>query len=127
MTTISNGLSPRDETVNLGYTKWLPIYETEKPFKILSDLRSSEHDDYSPTNVESEKGEPETVHDLRGQENNFTLDSHGFQAIRHDWAPEDWFDVAAVDREYLPRVDKLLREKIPGITHIHLFNWRVST
>ncbi|KAK1831887.1 methyltransferase CmcJ [Podospora conica] len=115
----------RNETVRIGYTKWLAAYKTEKPYKILSDLRTADHPDYSQTNVETEQGEPETVHDIRGREGDFHLDSHGFQAARHEWAMRDWFDVAAVDHEYLPEVKRLLRDQIPGIKDIHLYNWRI--
>lgn len=120
-------LSNRDETARIGYTKWLAAYETEKPYKILSDLRTADHQDYSPTNLETEQGEPETVHDIRGRrEGEFGLDSHGFQAARHEWAMRDWFDVAGVNREYLPEVKRFLQGHIPGARDIHLYNWRVS-
>jgi hypothetical protein len=125
-TTPPTGLPSRDEKVRIGYTKWLPVYETEKPYTILSDLRTADHQDFSPTNLETEHGEPEMVQDIRGRERDFGLDVHGFQVARHEWAMRDWLDVAAVEREYLPEVKRFLSEQIPGIKDVHLYNWRVS-
>jgi hypothetical protein len=51
-----------------------------------------------------------TVHDIRGEEDQYTLDSHGFQLYRYPSLEKDFLDDEKIKREYYAEVEKLLKE-----------------
>ncbi|PSN65426.1 hypothetical protein BS50DRAFT_636193 [Corynespora cassiicola Philippines] len=62
------------------------------------------------------------VHDLRGREGDFTTDNAGF-AVYTSPAKEKLFtDEAAVREGYYKEVEALLREKLPGIKKVVIFD-----
>jgi hypothetical protein len=59
-----------------------------------------------------------SVRDLHGHESEFTTDNAGF-SVHHSPANEKKFtDEKAVREEYYPEVEKLLREKLPGVKRV---------
>ncbi|KAJ9631692.1 hypothetical protein H2203_000091 [Taxawa tesnikishii (nom. ined.)] len=62
------------------------------------------------------------VENIRGQESNFTTDNSGF-AIYHSAAKETEFtDDAAVRSGYYGEVEALLKEKLPGVKRVEIFD-----
>ena len=51
-----------------------------------------------------------TVTDVSGQEDNFTLDSHGFQYHKHLSVAEGFPDEQAIRKNYYPECVKLLKD-----------------
>lgn len=51
------------------------------------------------------------IHDIRGEESDFTLDRNGFQYVKHD-VPEldDWSDEAKVKQVLIPATEKLVQQ-----------------
>jgi hypothetical protein len=50
------------------------------------------------------------VHDVTGDEDKYTLDSHGFQFVKHESKEKDFLEDEKVKAEYYPEVEKLLKE-----------------
>jgi hypothetical protein len=63
-----------------------------------------------------------SVHDLHGQENNFTTDNAGFAVYRSPAKEKTFTDDAAVREGYYAEVEALLREKLPGIKKVTIFD-----
>jgi hypothetical protein len=53
---------------------------------------------------------PVTVHDVRGRDHEFTLDSNGFQFFSHTATEKDFVDDEQVKASYYPEVAQLLKE-----------------
>ncbi|KAF2105157.1 hypothetical protein BDV96DRAFT_509883 [Lophiotrema nucula] len=113
-----------DEITTFKYTKWLPIFKIEKPFIIISNLKPKRLQ-YRQTNLEFEEGKPQIVQDIRGRERQFALDSHGFQVSHHNWTMDQWYSTDAVQNKYLPVVEDLIRQDIPNVTQVRIFDWRI--
>jgi hypothetical protein len=113
-----------DESAKFQYAKALQLYQTEKPFVIVSDLEMKDADDRK-TNLELEYGDTQLIRDIRNQTKQYSLDANGFCVCIHDWSMEDWYDGSAVQSQYFSEVNALLRREIHGITKIKIFDWRV--
>lgn len=50
------------------------------------------------------------VRDIRGEEENYTLDTAGFQVIKHASAERDFLDEEQIKRVYYPEVESVLKE-----------------
>lgn len=103
------------------YAVWDPIFEREKPFKIMSDLGVGTR----KTNITYKDGPPQLFRDVHGDEARFSLDANGFKFCRHVFPFHDWYDAGKVEAEYFPKVKDLLRREIPGVTRVEIFDWRV--
>jgi hypothetical protein len=113
-----------DQLAKIQYAKALQIYQTEKPFVIISDLELKDTDGRR-TNLEFEYGDDQLIHDIRNRTKQFSLDANGFCVCIHDWSMKDWYDGGAVQSQYFNEVDALIRREIHGITQIKIFDWRV--
>lgn len=51
-----------------------------------------------------------TVHDIRGTEDQYTLDKTGFQIYHHQSVEKDFRDEEQIKNTYYPEVEKLLKE-----------------
>ena len=50
------------------------------------------------------------VHDIRGEEDKYTLDTTGFQIWKHASEEKDFVDDATIKRNYYPEVETILKE-----------------
>lgn len=119
--------NPQDELVRLDYLKWNDLYLREQPFQTFLEIP-----EYAPDqrrhNLEFEKGKEQLIQDIRGREEDFTLDVHGFQYFKHSSslrAPEI-YDHEAIKNIYLPEFAKFLQDNIKGADHIVVWDWRVG-
>jgi hypothetical protein len=113
---------PRDETAILNYAKWLPIYENEAPYQILSTFPG----DYQKTNLEFGPAPvAETIHDIRGREADFTADSHGFQVCLQITAVQDWLNKNVIETQYYAEMEELLKKELEGVDETFFYDWRV--
>ncbi|KAF8846859.1 hypothetical protein BDZ45DRAFT_370684 [Acephala macrosclerotiorum] len=113
--------SPRDETAILNYAKWLPIYEKEVPYQILSDFPG----DYKKTNLQfGPAPTAETIHDIRGMETDFKVDSHGFQVCRQETAVQGWTNKNVIETQYYTEMERLLKEELKGVDETFFYDWR---
>ena len=66
---------------------------------------------------------PVTIHDIRGQESNFNLDTNAFSTLTTSPSTEKSFtDDASIKKNYYPEVESLLLEHVPGAKRILLFD-----
>ncbi|KAI1203684.1 hypothetical protein F5X97DRAFT_330278 [Nemania serpens] len=65
------------------------------------------------------------ITDIRGQEDNFTLDQHSFAALpgAFSLAAVDFNNAQAVAQEYLPWVENFLLEFLPDAAHATVFDY----
>ena len=50
------------------------------------------------------------MHDIAGDEDRYTLDSHGFQIYKHSSKERDFEDDDKIKAEYYPETDQLLKD-----------------
>lgn len=51
-----------------------------------------------------------TVHDISGNEDKYTLDSHGFQYVKHESGEKEFEDEEKIKEKYYPEVEQLLKD-----------------
>ncbi len=51
-----------------------------------------------------------TVHDIRGEEKNYTLDGNGFEIYPHQSVEKDFVDDDQIKAQYYPEVEQLLKD-----------------
>jgi hypothetical protein len=62
------------------------------------------------------------VRNIRGQESHFTTDNSGFAVHHYPAAEKTFTDDAAIRGGYYAEVERLLKDKIPGVTKVHIFD-----
>lgn len=50
------------------------------------------------------------VHDISGDEGKYTLDSHGFQYVRHESVEKEFEDEEKIKEKYYPEIEQLLKD-----------------
>lgn len=64
------------------------------------------------------------VSDVSGDEDCYTLDSHGFQYCRSPSKEKEFFDDNKIATEYYPECEQLLKD-VTGASRVHIFNHKV--
>ncbi|KAK1765102.1 hypothetical protein QBC33DRAFT_181399 [Phialemonium atrogriseum] len=93
------------------FLQWQPLYEKQKPYEVFLPLASfgeNNRDKIPRSNLVFER-RPVRVHDVRGRQDAFGLDTHGFQFVRQPTAVRDLKDRAAVGEQYVPEMEAFLR------------------
>ena len=111
---------PNHQSVQLNYFKWDDKFQTTKPYELLVDVP----DDFPSQNFTVAAGPLETIHDIRGEESDFSLDQNGF-IIRKDALPLRNWTRETIERDYFPVVDALIRREVDDVDEVCLFDWRV--
>ena len=62
------------------------------------------------TYVRPAQEQESVVKDIAGHEDEYTLDSHGFQIYNHKSTEVDFLDDEKIKREYYPETDQLLKD-----------------
>ncbi|KAG6028783.1 hypothetical protein E4U41_000586 [Claviceps citrina] len=103
------------------YLQWKPIFHQEKPYYLYTDPPPG----YPNANFATKPGHPEPIHDVRGQEDRFSLDDNGFAFGRQEY-PFSLRDVdeKTVKSQYLPSLEVLIREHLQQECEIFWFDWR---
>ncbi|KAF7676171.1 hypothetical protein GT037_005676 [Alternaria burnsii] len=114
--------SPRDEVARFSYLQWQPLYETEKPFQVFSNISCSALEQRS-TNLHFIDGEPQTIHDIRGRESEFGLDRNGFMIRKDEMREADLTTEEGFRRDYLPHIENMMKEHVADIDHMVCFDW----
>lgn len=107
----------------LKYAKDLEIYQYEKPYSILTAFEDCDE----TTNLKWEEAEPEAITNVRGIEDTFTLDDHGFAYVKWPTLFQLWDNRRAVEEIYLPEIEALFKESVPGVDEVVVFDWRVCS
>ncbi|KAF1808360.1 hypothetical protein P152DRAFT_517613 [Eremomyces bilateralis CBS 781.70] len=61
------------------------------------------------------------IHDVAGEEEKYTIDSHGFQFLKHESKEKDFLDDEKIKAEYYPEVEQLLKDAT-GATRVFIFD-----
>jgi hypothetical protein len=111
---------PNHQKTQLCYIQWQDDFRTQKPYQMLMDVPEG-----FPKSNFSVSPEPEQIiHDLRGQETDFSLDDHGF-CVENDMQEDlDW-NRETVESEYFSQVEAILKRAIGPDIRVHIFDWRV--
>ncbi|KAG9233307.1 hypothetical protein BJ875DRAFT_464451 [Amylocarpus encephaloides] len=64
------------------------------------------------------------ISDVTGDEDQYTLDSHGFQYCSKESTEKEFLDDEKIEAEYYPECQQLLKD-VTGATRIHIFNHKV--
>jgi len=115
----------RDETASLTYVDWQNIYCTEKPYQIFSAVAASDLLGTTTTNLVFKDGPDECIHDVRGSESAFSLDSQGFAFCQHKMREAGFEDSDHIETKYLPEMEALLRREVACVDKVYFFDWRV--
>jgi len=114
---------PHNSIGTIRYLKNLELYKREKPFQILIDIPEDAPDQRS-TNLEYEDKEVE-FQDVRGKEQAYTLNDHGFTYRHYDFGFDEYEDREAVEKRYLPKVEDFIRKEVDEVDKIFIFDWRL--
>ena len=112
-------------TAEVQYLKRLALYAKEKPFQLFVPVAPDAVDTRS-TNLDFE-GRDQTFEDIRGREDEYSLDSHGFQVGMHPTRldPDMFGDRETVESRYFDEVREILRDVEGGYDEVFLFDWRL--
>lgn len=102
-------------------TEKLIVEPTERPHHVQTILNYlKENEDGSPPSPNfTDRPEtydkpttplPATIHDLSGHEQDYTLDSNGFQFHYHESKEKDFLDDDKIKRDYYPETEQLLKD-----------------
>ncbi|KAF2683299.1 hypothetical protein K458DRAFT_418932 [Lentithecium fluviatile CBS 122367] len=75
-----------------------------------------------PGNSFTQKDYQRTLHNIRGREQDFTTDNAGFAVYKAPAKETSFTDDAAVRNGYYAEVEDLLKERIPGIKKVVIFD-----
>jgi hypothetical protein len=64
------------------------------------------------------------VSDVTGDEDLYTLDSHGFQYHRHESTEKEFLDNGVIETSYYAECSQLLKD-VTGASRVHIFNHKV--
>lgn len=110
-----------NELQRLTYLKWEDIYNKVKPYQVLMDVPEG----VPRSNPVFEEGPEELVQDVRGRENDFNLDDHGFTFRKHVLQTTD-FTKQTIEATYLNEVAQMLKRELSGANEVVCFNWQVG-
>ncbi|KAI1508873.1 GAG-pre-integrase domain containing protein [Pyrenophora tritici-repentis] len=110
-TPTSSTLKPQDVEAVLRYHK--PNEDGSPPAPTYDDRPETYYRPTEPHTI--------TVHDVRGQEDQFTLDVNGFQFHKHTSQEKDFVDEEMIKSRYYPETEQLLKD-VTGASRVHVFN-----
>ncbi|KAF1842640.1 uncharacterized protein K460DRAFT_389231 [Cucurbitaria berberidis CBS 394.84] len=76
------------------------------------------------TNERPHRAQNFVVTDISGDENKYSLDSHGFQYCRHESREKNFTDEQAIQKAYYKECENLLKD-VTGASRVHIFNHKV--
>lgn len=109
---------------SLGFLSDLKIYTEEKPYHLT--LSKDRDSDSILTNIVYDIYDNMRVTDVRGSENHFTADEHGFQfeTWRTSLTESDFDSDSEVRRRYFPEIIKLLETKL-GAREVRIMQYSI--
>jgi hypothetical protein len=109
--------------VKLKFLSWQQLYETEKPFQIFINIPPHVKDQRT-TNLVYEDVEVQ-IEDVRKNPKGFSLNGDGFQYVSHRTKVQDVSQRKVVEDQYLPEIERLLRQYVEDVDRVYFFDWRV--
>ncbi|KAF2855176.1 hypothetical protein T440DRAFT_415346 [Plenodomus tracheiphilus IPT5] len=100
------------------------LSDTDAHFVLSAELRTPDQKSRS-SNLVFEYGAPTEIQDMRNSEDDFKLDEHGFQVVRHEWGLDDWTDGTSVEGLYFKEVEGLVQGVLGERVRVEIYNWRL--
>lgn len=110
--------------MQLSYIRWHEKYHVEKPYQVFMPLPDGIPEEKA-SNLEFDLGNEEIVKDIRGANNPFTLDEHGFTTCSMDMSPH-WFSEKEIIDRYIPAICEMVKELLKA-DRVISFDWRVNS
>ncbi|KAJ9604890.1 hypothetical protein H2200_010279 [Cladophialophora chaetospira] len=111
-----------DELATFTYIVWQDRYLEEKPFQVFSPTAD---DAAASTNLVFEDGPLQHINDARGHEKEYSLNQNGFAFCKHDVKDGIFNTAVQVEKQYLPEMERLLRQHVQDVTEVYFFDWRI--
>ncbi|KAL2861947.1 hypothetical protein BJX68DRAFT_13871 [Aspergillus pseudodeflectus] len=136
-----------DALTELTYLEWQPSYTHTRPYRISEyvgrrrkgknkakqqqgDEGEGKNDKLPNTNLVFRTSEhAETIRDIRGSAEQFTLDTNGFAYIRcpppaltRAW---EYADPRKIESVFLPECEAILRREVEGADEVVVFDWKI--
>ena len=116
----SDSRARKNIIVRLQYLKDDPLYDTSKPIQVTPPFPRS-----SRTNVQLTPGPTEILNDVRGREDQFTLDNNGFRYVHAPTNFKDWSSQPQIAKEFLPEMEELLKREVDGCDEVIFYDARI--
>ncbi|KAM5343508.1 hypothetical protein ACJ41O_012045 [Fusarium nematophilum] len=113
---------PEDARAQFAYFQWSEKFNEEKPYYLYMDPPKG----LPTSNFSMLQGAAELVHDLSQNAQDFNLDDHGFMVAQQSLCV-DKFDQETVERDYLPSLEKVIRDAVGQEAEIVWFDWRTRS
>ncbi|KAI8978771.1 hypothetical protein BD414DRAFT_421802 [Trametes punicea] len=110
---IASILAPHDVPTTLNY--YAPIGD-EAPYRYIWTVPPGK-----PEHNLGEDPRAVIVHDARGREDEFSLDVHGFQFMKHVSAEKEFVDEDAIKTRYYKEIEELLKN-VTGAKRVFIFD-----
>ncbi|KAK4201001.1 hypothetical protein QBC40DRAFT_278966 [Triangularia verruculosa] len=92
------------------FLQWQALYSKQKPYEVFLAAESFQNKIprsnlvFEPRSVQ--------VQDVRDRREEYTLDAHGFQFLRHKTTVQDFKDRSVVGDSYIPEMQQVLRQHL---------------
>ncbi|KAK0671662.1 hypothetical protein QBC41DRAFT_48830 [Cercophora samala] len=97
------------------FLQWQPLYSKQKPYEVF--LPAESFQNKIPRSNLIFEPHSVRVHDVRDRRDEYTLDTHGFQFIRHKTTGKDFKDRSVVEGAYIPEMERLLQQHLSEEGH----------
>jgi hypothetical protein len=105
-------LHPRDVKAQLHYlSPGLEFTKNRPPVQVVSREATARD---PRTTVRLAQGPPETIHDVRGREHEFSLDRNGFMYVRNRCNFENWESREGIWTGYIEELKELVAKELGG-------------
>ncbi|MCJ1281118.1 hypothetical protein MMC26_000436 [Xylographa opegraphella] len=112
------------QTAQLTFLQWQDLYNREKPFELVTEI-PSEALDQRRTNLVFHTVGTQAIEDVRGDEEQYTLDRHGFTYRRAPFAFAGFHDKSQILETFLPWAERILRKEVEDVGRVFIFDWRL--
>ncbi|EXJ74854.1 uncharacterized protein A1O5_01550 [Cladophialophora psammophila CBS 110553] len=108
----------------LKFLKWLPLYETEKPFQVFINVPEDAQDQRT-TNLAFHNVEVHILDVRNFPPHYFSLNEQGFMYRLQKFDPTHIADRKKVEELYLPEMEALLKAEVEDVDRVFFFDWRL--
>lgn len=98
----------------------LEIYNRARPIQITPGFADDQH----ATSVKLQPGPRETIHDVRGHEEQFTLEENGFRYLHYPTKVRDFNSKEQIETDYLRECERLLKREVRDVDEVVFFDAR---
>lgn len=116
-------MAVKDEKAKLNFLQWQELYEREKPYEIVT--KSEQGPDGRRTNLGFGTNEKQTIPDVRGIEDQFSLDRQGFTYKSMNSGFSEFESKKRILQEYLPWAASILKREAGDAERVFVFDRRV--